>query len=308
MGTEVSAVVVSYNTRDLLRECLRSVYASDLPPAEVFVVDNASADGTPEMVAAEFPAVTLIALDRNLGFAGANNVAIRRSRGDRVLLLNPDATIAPDGISGLSRALDRWPRAAAVGPRILNPDGSFQSCGYRFPTVLSELRQSRNVNRVVSWVLGPDRGPDLSTEDREVDWSDGACMLLRREAIAQVGGLDERYFLYTEELDWCFNARKAGWSIVVVPSVTVWHHRGQSSAGTGGGLATSLLVETRLRYFHKNHSLLTAATVAVVNGLGFVKTRHHDPSVPAKLEGIARWRRTLFQDGASTSSTIRPSE
>ena len=236
-ATDVSVVIVSYNTRDLLRECLRSVYASSVTPREVFVVDNASSDGSQAMVAAEFPAVTLDALDRNLGFAGANNVAIRRSTGSRLLLLNPDAVLAPDALALLVAALDSRPRAASVGPRILNPDGSLQSCGYGFPSALSELRQSKRVDRVLTWAIGPAPVPSTPTTTAEVDWSDGACMLLRREAVSSIGGLDEQYFLYTEELDWCFNARKSGWTIVVVPEAVVWHHRGQSSASTGGGIA-----------------------------------------------------------------------
>jgi hypothetical protein len=294
MPTDVSVVVVSYNTRDLLRECLRSVYASETAPREVFVVDNASRDGSQAMVAAEFPGATLVASDRNLGFAGGNNLAIRRCRGDRILLLNPDATVAPQAIGQLSAALDRWPRAASAGPRILNPDGTLQSSGYRFPNLLREIRQSKHVNRAISVVLGPDTPPLPPTLETEVDWSDGACMLVRRAAVEQIGPLDEQYFLFNEELDWCFNARRAGWSVLVVPDAVVWHHRGQSSSSTGtGSLSTSLLVETRLRYYRKNHSMLTALMAATVLGAGFVKQRHNDPAAGAKIEGIARWWRSI---------------
>jgi GT2 family glycosyltransferase len=295
MATDVSVVVVSYNTRDLLRECLRSVYASAPPPREVFVVDNASRDESPAMVAAEFPAATVIALDRNLGFAGGNNVAIHRCRGRLILLLNPDATVAPDTISRLADALARWPRAASAGPRILNPDGSLQSSGYRFPSLLREIRMSRRVNQVISLILGPDAPSPPPTVETEVDWSDGACMMLRREAVDAVGGLDERYFLFNEEVDWCFNARRLGWTILVVPEAIVWHHRGQSSSNTGtGSLSTSLLVETRLHYYRKNHSVFTALGAAAVLGAGFVKQRRHDPSAEAKIAGISRWWRSII--------------
>ena len=296
MGSDVSVVVVSYNTRTLLRACLQSVYASQLVPREVFVVDNASHDGSAEMVAAEFPRVTLVALDRNLGFAGANNVAIRRCQGARILLLNPDATLAPDALGRLSAALDRRPGAASAGPRVLNPDGTLQSCGYRFPTLLREIRQSKHVNVALSAVLGPDPEPDPPVEETEVDWSDGSCLLLRRAAIEEIGGLDEQYFLFNEEVDWCFNARRAGWAVVVVPAATVWHHRGQSSRNTGtGSLSTALLVETRLRYYRKNHSLPTAVAAAAVLGAGFLKQRGADPAAGAKLDGIGRWRRSLLK-------------
>lgn len=296
MATDLSVVVVSYNTRDLLRDCLRSVYASATVPREVFVVDNASRDGSPAMVSAEFPAVTLIALDRNLGFAGANNVALRRAAGAKLLLLNPDATVAPDTIGRLAAALDRWPRAAAAGPRILNPDGSLQSSGFRFPTLLREIRQSKNVNRALTLLLGPDEAPPPPSIEGEVDWSDGACLMLRTAVVDEIGGLDERYFLFNEEVDWCFNARKAGWSIIVVPDATVWHHRGQSSSNTKGkSLATSLLVETRLSYYQKNHSAVTAMLAAAVLGAGFAKQRRRDPRAADKLEGVARWAKALFR-------------
>lgn len=295
MGTDLSVVVVSYNTRDLLRDCLRSVAASS-PQAEVFVVDNGSRDASVEMVRAQFPSVIVIPLDRNLGFAGANNVALRRCTGRRVLLLNPDARLAPGALAAMNAALDRWPDAAAVGPRVVNPDGSLQSCGYRFPTLLADLRQSRNVDRLLSWMVGP--GPSSPHAPRategEVDWCDGACMLIRREALDTVGLLDEQYFLYTEEVDWCFNARKAGWRIVVAPDAEVIHHRGQSSASTGSAtFTTALMVETRLRYYRKNHSLLTAIVASLVLGAGFIKQWRSDPAARAKLVGVKRWARAV---------------
>jgi GT2 family glycosyltransferase len=245
------------------------------------------------MVRAEFPAVTVIALERNLGFAGANNIALRQVSGSRVLLLNPDAVLAPDALGTLSAALTRWSHAAAVGPYVKNPDGSTQSCGYRFPTLLGEIRQSRRIDRALGWVAGPNVPQPPATAEGEVDWADGCCLLIRREALAAVGLLDEQYFLYTEELDWCFNARKAGWQIVAVPTATVKHHRGQSSASTGtGSLTTALMVETRLRYYRKNYTLSTALAAAVVLGMGFLKQWRSDPrGSRAKLAGIARWAR-----------------
>ena len=125
----------------------------------------------------------------------------------------------------------------------------------------------------------------------EVDWSDGACMLLRREALDAVGLLDEQYFLYTEELDWCFNARRAGWSIVVDSRAVVRHHRGQSSISTGSAsLSTALLVEPRLRYYRKNHAIVTAAAAALILAAGYLKQWRTDPGeARAKLRGVGRW-------------------
>ena len=290
---DVSVVVVSYNTRDLLRECLASVYRSERVRLEVLVVDNGSSDGSAGMVTTEFPAAQLLESHDNRGFAAANNLAIPHSLGRNVLLLNPDATVQPDTIAALSGALDAHPAAAAAGPRILNPDGTLQSCGYRFPTLLHEVRQSRRVDQALSLLLGPlpvERVPAVWTE---VDWCDGACLMMRRAALDTVGLLDEQYFLYTEELDWCFNARRGGWTIFVAPEVFAVHHRGQSSVGNASGV-DARLVETRLRYYRKNHGLPTALAAAGVMAAGFLKQRRADPiGSRAKLEGIRRWRRSL---------------
>jgi GT2 family glycosyltransferase len=195
MATDVSVVVVSYNTRDLLRQCLQSVAASAHRPVEVFVVDNASGDGSQAMVAAEFPGVTLIALDRNLGFGAANNVALRRCQGEFVLLLNPDALLAEHALGALMAAIVARPAVGIVGPRILNPDGSPQSSGYHFPTLLSEIRLSKKVDALISAVAGPAAAAPAPDRFVEVDWCDGACMLVRRAVAAQLGGFDEQYFL-----------------------------------------------------------------------------------------------------------------
>jgi N-acetylglucosaminyl-diphospho-decaprenol L-rhamnosyltransferase len=295
MTTEplVTVVIVSYNTCGLLRECLGSVFASAEVDLDVIVVDNGSSDGSVAMVAGEYPAVRLIENRENRGFAAANNIAIPQSRGDAVLLLNPDATVCSKTIAALALVLDAHPRAAACGPRIVNPDGTLQSCGYPFPTLWRELRQSRRVNQFLSLALGPlpvDRPPVACSE---VDWCDGACLMVRRAALEQVGPLDEQYFLYGEELDWCFNAHRAGWTVVVAPEVSATHHRGQSSVGNASAV-DARLVETRLRYYRKNHGLLTALAAAGVMGAGFLKQRRNDPEGShAKLEGIRRWRRSL---------------
>lgn len=289
----VTVVIVSYNTRDLLRECLRSVFASERVDLDVIVVDNGSSDGSVAMVADEYPAVRLIENRENLGFAAANNVAIPQGGGDAVLLLNPDATVLPETIAALVAVLDAHPRAAACGPRILNPDGTLQSCGYPFPTLWREVRQSRRVNQLLALALGPLPAARPPVVSSEVDWCDGACLMVRRAALDQVGLLDEQYFLYGEELDWCFNAHRAGWTIAVAPEVSATHHRGQSSVGNTPAV-DARLVETRLRYYRKNHGLGTAYAAAGVMGAGFLKQRRKDPQGShAKLEGIRRWRRSL---------------
>jgi N-acetylglucosaminyl-diphospho-decaprenol L-rhamnosyltransferase len=191
-----------------------------------------------------------------------------------------------------------------VGPRILNPDGSLQSSGYYFPTLLAEMRTSKRVDKVITALAGPSAPLPEPADVADVDWCDGACMLVRRAAVEQVGGFDEQYFLYTEELDWCFNARQAGWSIAVEPRAVVWHHRGQSSVATKGvSLSISLLVETKLRYYRKNHSMLTATAAAAAMGA----TPRRDPAARAKLEGIARlWRSRRQPSAGRAGSSVGP--
>ncbi|HEX3246421.1 MAG TPA: glycosyltransferase family 2 protein [Chloroflexota bacterium] len=233
----VSVIILNYNTSNDLRTCLRSVQQTrvgmDQDAIETFVVDNASTDGSADMVAAEFPWVKLIRADRNGGYAYGNNLALRESSGRYVMLLNPDALIPPGAIEALYDYLDAHPRAAVVGPRVLRPDGSLDlACRRSFPTLevssyrmlgLSKLfPRSRKFGRYNLTYLDADEGA-------EVDSVVGACMLVRRAAIEQVGLLDEQFFMYGEDLDWAFRMKQAGWSILYHPGVTVLHRKGESS-------------------------------------------------------------------------------
>ena len=229
----VSAVVVSWNVRDLLRECLRSLEAAgrDLP-LEVWVVDNGSTDGSPAMVAAEFPDVHLIANADNRGFAAANNQAIGASAGRYVLLLNPDAALLDGALAALCAYLDGHPEAAVVGPLLLNPDGSVQSSRRRAPRQATGFVESTQLQRRLPRTWLTDRyyladRPDNA--EQEVDWLTGACLLVRRAALAQVGLLDEGFRMYSEELEWCLRFRQAGWRVAYLPAARVVHHEGGSS-------------------------------------------------------------------------------
>jgi len=291
---DVTVSLVSFNTRDLLRAALQAVEASRGVSCEVFVVDNGSADGSADMVQAEFPAARLIRNPDNRGFAAANNLAIRRAAGRYVLLLNPDTEVSPDAIRTLADYLDRHPDTGICGPRIVFPDGTFQSCGYRFPTVWSEIRQSKNVNRLVKALVGPETFPADWPEARDVDWVDGACLMIRREVIDRIGPLDEQYFLYAEELDWCFNARKAGWRVAAVPAAGIVHHQGKSSAQVSDR-SLEYFMDTRLRYYRKNRGLAVALFVSAVYGAGCLKQWRSEPRKSrVKLRAVSRWWAGLF--------------
>ena len=232
--SRVSVIIVNWNTRDLLARCLTSVYASaaTLADLEVLVVDNGSRDGSADMVSTHFPAATLIANPHNAGFAAANNLAIRRATGDYILLLNPDAEVVGGAIPELVRYAESHPAVAVVGPKLLNSDGTLQPSRRGFPTRATAFLESTVLQR---WLPNHpalrryyllDRSDE---ETQEVDWLVGACLLVRNSAIRKVGLLDEGYFMYSEELDWCRRFSRAGWKTVYHPAAQVIHHGGQSS-------------------------------------------------------------------------------
>ena len=230
---DLTVVIPSYNTRDLMEQALRTVdeAAADLS-VEIIVVDNASHDGSQQMVAARFPHVTLICNDSNLGFAGANNLAFRQARGRHVLLLNSDTIVRPDTLRTMVDFLDEHPQVGAAGCKVLNPDGTLQlDCRRAFPTPSAAIYKLSGLSRLFPKSERFARY-NLSYLDEdemaEVDALSGSCMFVRRTTLQQVGGLDEAYFMYGEDLDWCFRMRAAGWQVFYVPTTEIIHFRGQS--------------------------------------------------------------------------------
>lgn len=290
---DVTIAIVSLNTRELLAGCLRSVMATTRVMFDVHVVDNGSSDGSTAMVAVDFPEVRLTRSGSNRGFAAANNCAIREADSRYVLLLNPDTLVSPETVGDLVSFMDDHPDVGICGPKILFPDGRFQSCGYRFPTLISEIRQSKHVSKLLRLLVGHE--PPLSVEavPFDVDWVDGACLLIRRDVIQDVGLLDEQFFLYAEELDWCFRTRRAGWRISVVPHVQMIHYQGQTSAQMSD-FSLAHLVETRLRYYRKNHGVAMATVTSLAYVAGCLKQLKRDRrGAKVKLQATMRWWRTL---------------
>jgi hypothetical protein len=286
---DVSVVLVSFNTRMLLDAALTALGASRDVSLEVFVVDNGSLDDSAEMVEQRHPSVTLIRNPENRGFAAANNVALRRARAPVWLLLNPDTLVRPDTVARLRAALLADARIGMVGPRVLNADGSLQSCGYWYPTLLREIRLSRNLNRGLRLVLGDEPSAPDPAVAQDVDWVDGCCLMLRRAVGEQVGLLDEQFFLYAEELDWCRSAREKGWRIRTCPDAEMVHLLGKSSEQVKAR-ALALLIETRLRYYRKQDGLPTALLVAGVYVLACWRRWRHEPDKSrAKLDGVRQW-------------------
>ena len=227
----VSVVVVSYNARDQLRSCLRSVQAANA--GEVVVVDNASDDGSPEMVRAEFPEVKLVANRDNVGYGAAANLALKRCDTPYVLLLNCDTVVSSGALGAMTRYLDQNPSAAVVGPRLTRTDGSLLRSCYPDPSPLDFLLDVSNLYRVVERVpFLRELSPRTWSHDRrrQVPWVNGAALAIRREALAGVGGFDERFFMYSEETDLCYRLSRAGWEVHYAPVAEVVHVGGASAS------------------------------------------------------------------------------
>ncbi|MFQ6000505.1 MAG: glycosyltransferase family 2 protein [Anaerolineae bacterium] len=233
---DLSIVIISWNVRGFLRRCLDSIQESLKSGkgllVETIVFDNGSADGSADMVREDFPWVHLMESEVNLGFTKGNNLAIGQSEGRYILLLNPDTEVVGDALGTMVAYMEAHPRVGALGPQLLNPDGTTRSSRRRFPTLATAFLESTVLQ---PWFQGSgilkryyllDRSDD---EIQPVDWVVGAALLVRREALHQVGPLDEEFFMYSEELDWCYRLKARGWEVVYLPTAQVVHQEGRSS-------------------------------------------------------------------------------
>jgi hypothetical protein len=252
---DVSVVIVNWNTRELLSNCLCSLRKQAAGIAlEIFVVDNGSTDGSVEMVRAGFPEVEIIENGCNLGFARANNVALRRASGRYLLLLNSDTVVREGALEGLAATMDKDPETGIAGLQLLNEDGSLQNSISSMPSLLTELG-----NKSLLRLLLPSRYP--GKEHRfaapiAVDTVIGACLMARREAAAAVGLLDEDFFFFLEETDWCLRMKKAGWKVVHDPRYSVYHLQGKS-AGKVNVRARIEYWRSRYTFFRKHYGAAT---------------------------------------------------
>jgi N-acetylglucosaminyl-diphospho-decaprenol L-rhamnosyltransferase len=238
---DLAIIIVSYNTRDLLAACLESVFAGlerSCLAGEVWVVDNASADGSAEMVQQCFPAVRLVAHKENLGFAGGNNDALRTmgfgldSKPQHVLFLNPDTRIVGDALGTLVRFLDATPAAGVAGARLVHGDGSFQHSAFAFPGLMQVFFDFFPLHPLLldSRLNGRYRQRRYEAGlPFAVDHPLGAALMVRGATLAQVGGFDERFFMYCEEVDLCWRIKAAGWQVCCVPEAEIVHLVGQST-------------------------------------------------------------------------------
>jgi GT2 family glycosyltransferase len=263
---DLSIIIVSWNTRELLAQCLESIYT--YPPLgefEVWVVDNASSHGSAAMVRERFPQVHLIENCENVGFARANNQAIRASTGRYVLLLNSDTIAQPNALARMVAFMGAHPEAGIVGAYILNPDGSPQYCFGKFPTLISESAFAWGLN--THSPFSARFAPRLGFRDDFVatDWVVGAALMVRREVLERVGLLDESYFMYSEEIDLAYRVKQAGWQIFVLGAARVVHV-GQQSSKQMPGRMKAQLYHSKVLYFQKHHGQAAASLLRWVFG------------------------------------------
>lgn len=263
---DLTIIIVSWNTSGLLNQCLDSIYKTGSRfTFEVIVVDNGSSDDSVSLVEKQYPQVILIKNTQNRGFAAANNQGLAVGKGRYFMLLNSDTIVLPGAVDALLELADCNPRVGVIGPKLLNMDGSLQKSWASFPSFLSELvGQNFRVRQPVRDVQ--------NTFD--VDWIMGACMLVRSETISEVGQMDEDYFFYSEETDWCFRIKKKNWKIWYIDGAEIYH-LGGGSANRSSVIQLVRLYQGKLLYFRKNHGKLVSTLLrfglAVGNALGVLR-------------------------------------
>ena len=228
---DLSISVVNWNTKDILRNCLKSIYVSTHKiDYEIFVVDNASSDGSPEMVEREFPKVKLIRNKENLGFAKANNQVIKLGNGRYILLLNSDTIVLDGALDKMVEFMENHPDAGAAGCRLLNSDGTLQASASEFPRLFSLYWTNSFLRKILprKKVGGVINEPHFYSKIREVDWILGAAFILSKSVIKQIGSLDEEFFMYGEEVDLCYRIKKGGWKVYFCPEAKIIHLLGVS--------------------------------------------------------------------------------
>ncbi|PID85069.1 MAG: glycosyl transferase [Chloroflexi bacterium] len=269
---DLSIIIVSWNVADLLRDCLHSIVAGrgELE-LQVIVVDSASSDNSVAMVRDEFPWVELLACDENVGFPKGNNLGLARANGRYVLLLNPDTVILGDALPQMMSFMRQNSGVGVLGCQLLNADGTVQSSKRRFPTLATAFFESTWLEfaapkGVLKRYYAEDL-PDDATND--VDWVVGACMLLPTQVVAAVGGMDEAYFMYSEELDWCRRIKDSGWRVVYYPEAKIIHLVGQSSDQAVVARHINFQ-QAKLRYFRKFNGRLPASLLRLFLLLNYV--------------------------------------
>ncbi|HSL43683.1 MAG TPA: glycosyltransferase family 2 protein [Anaerolineales bacterium] len=268
----IAVCIITCNTRDLLRECLRSVLMEN--PDEIVVVDNASTDGSVDMLKAEFPSVALVTLEKNIGFGAASNRGIQRCRSEHIYLINADTRVKSGSVQALNRYLEFHPEAAMVGPRMLNPDGTLQTSCFYYPTPLHVfLYISGSYKLIPHLPLLKKRSLQkvASDESMAVPWIHGAALAFRRDQIQSVGGFDENFFLYFEEVDLCYRLTLQGQQMHFMPEAEIIHVGGGTTVQRRAWFYIEFFAS--LAQFYRKHysTLLLTELVFIVKLVSFFK-------------------------------------
>ena len=271
----LSVIIVNHNAKDFLRQCLTSLYGLEGSLSlEIIVVDNKSHDGSGRMVHEHFPAVHLIENTENVGFARGNNIGIRESQGEYILLLNSDTKVVDNAIEKLVAFLDSHPDVAVVTSRLVYPNMTDQGVARMFPTPMNALFGRRSLltrlfpnNKYSKRYMISRR--NQSEEPFEVDWVSGACLMVRKKVIEDVGLLDEKFFMYWEDADLCFRIKQKNWKIYCIPEAIVIHFEGKSSQKQKNSRMIIEFNKGVYRYYRKHHikNLFGPKNLTVVLGL-----------------------------------------
>ncbi len=273
---DVSVIIVSWNVRDRLADCLDSLRLDELRASglnvEVIVVDSGSSDGSAEMVKARFPMARLLQQTDNIGFSAGNNIGLKAAAGRALFLLNPDTLVHGDALAQMVGYLDTHPDVGAVGPHTRNPDGTTQSTHRRFPTFATALFESTWLQPFAPrHVLDRYYAADIPTDSvADVDWVQGSALMIRCATYEQIGGLDEQYVMFSEEMDWCRRAKAAGWRVVYMGTAAITHYGGQSTDQATARRHIHFQ-QSKLRYFAKYHGPLAAMLLRIFLIVSYVQ-------------------------------------
>ena len=303
---KLSIVILCWNDRRVIADCLRSIFANTHSiQFEVIVCDNGSTDGSAAFIRSNYPSVQVIENGKNLRFAKANNVGIRASRGEYILILNPDTLIHDDALDRMIQLADQYPNAGAFGCRVLNANGSYQVSARPFASLKGEWISAlylRSLGNLSNWFTSDSYAPWNGTTQRPVDWISGCSMLIRSSILKALGGFDEQFFYYYEDMDLCRRIWQAGYQILFFPNVSITHLGGQSTKRKFPALAFVLDGQvTRYLYYYKyygRHAVQHARRIALVSaGIRFLfyaaRQFFHSDEVGrnrlALLRGLFEW-------------------
>jgi len=302
--SEIAVAVINYNTRDHLRRCLASAFADGA--REVVVADNGSTDGSMVMVAQEFPAAVVLVDESNPGYGGASNAAIASCRSHYVLLLNSDTILPRGSLDVLRRHLDEHPRAAIVGPRLRNPDGTLQRSIHQFPTPLVTLLDYSWLGPLVGLVPGVRKlylASDSHERARPVPWVTGAALAIRKTAFDAVGGFDPSFFMYYEEVDLSYRLFRAGWETHFTPATDVTHVGGASTSQQRGPMYAQQIAAA-MQYSKRHHSSFATRRTALALRFG-LRSRLVGDTVRLSMARDSARRRGLEANIAMLRSMLR---